>query len=90
MKKWISFVAGMILGCTLVVGFTTNADAGGWQFFDLNWRFEQAKINLLNEVIDVEVKSWKDYDDSDVVQITAEDGSVYLTHYTNVVLIHKP
>lgn len=35
------------------------------------------------------VTQWRDYSDSDVVQVMI-DGKYYLTHYTNVVLIADP
>lgn len=89
MKKSISFIFGVLFGCILILGFTANANAGGWQFFDFNWRFERVKINTFNGVVDGFVSTWKDYEDSDVVQVTTEDGNVYLTSYNNVVLIHE-
>ena len=30
---------------------------------------------------------WVDYEDSDVIQIVASDGTVYLTHYMNVLMV---
>ena len=39
------------------------------------------------EVITVKVKSWKDFDDGDQIQIKAEDGTVYLVHSSNITLI---
>lgn len=35
------------------------------------------------------VTQWRDYDDSDTVQVLI-NGKFYLTHYTNVVLIADP
>ena len=35
------------------------------------------------------ITQWRDYDNSDVVQVLV-DGKFYLTHYSNVVLIADP
>lgn len=35
------------------------------------------------------VTQWRDYDDSDTVQVLV-NGKFYLTHYTNVVLVADP
>lgn len=35
------------------------------------------------------VTQWRDYDNSDVVQVLV-DGKYFLTHYTNVVLVADP
>ena len=35
------------------------------------------------------ITQWRDYDDSDVVQVLV-DGKYYLTHYSNVVMIADP
>ena len=41
------------------------------------------------EVVQGYVTQWRDYDDSDTVQVLV-DGRYYLTHYTNVVLVADP
>lgn len=35
------------------------------------------------------ITQWRDYDNSDVVQVMI-DGKYYLTHYTNVVMVADP
>lgn len=42
-----------------------------------------------NEIIKGFITQWRDYDDSDVVQVMI-DGKYYLTHYSNVVMIADP
>lgn len=60
---------------------------GNRQLYDLKYRFNRGIIRLPNgEVVEGKVSSWYDYDDSDAVQVTI-DGTTYLTHYSNVVLI---
>ena len=56
------------------------------QIIDLDYSFNYAVIEGIGEV---KVKSWNDYENSDMIQVTDTDGSVYLTHSSNVVLIKK-
>ena len=58
----------------------------GW---DTTQTFTYAIIELGNgEVIEGTVTSWRDFDDSDVVQFTMNDVT-YLTHYSKVILTTK-
>ena len=41
------------------------------------------------EVVKGSVTQWRDYDNSDTVQVLV-NGKYYLTHYTNVVLVADP
>ena len=41
------------------------------------------------EIVQGAVTQWRDYDNSDVVQVLV-DGKYFLTHYTNVVLVADP
>ena len=61
------------------------------QIFDTTWHFQKAHIRGIstNEWTTVEIASWKDYADGDVVQIKTKDGKTYLTHYNNIVLETK-
>lgn len=55
---------------------------------DTKYHFEYAYISLPNGVcIEGLVKNWKDWDDSDMIQVTLDNGKVYYTHSTNVILI---
>ena len=66
------------------------AGCGNRQLIDTKWTFKKAKITIGNEMIEVNVKSWKDYDNGDTsVQVVAEDGTVYITYKKNVLLIGK-
>ena len=56
------------------------------QVVDLNYEFKYADIEGIGTV---EVSTWKDYENSDMVQITSTDGVVYLTHSSNVILRSK-
>ncbi len=77
MKKLIAIVAAiMLMGC--------NA-----QIIDTTWRYDYAYITLPEGLVEGEVASWVDYEDSDMVQVRMKDGTTYYTHGSNVVLIQK-
>ena len=81
MKKKIKilfFTTGLI--CTIAL---TGCNR---QILDTNWTFKYADIENVGTV---EISSWRDYDESDMVQVTAKDGTVYLTHSSNIVLRTK-
>ena len=58
------------------------------QVIDLKYKFSRARINWLDGTVkEVKVAKWRDYVDSDQVQVIDEDGTVYYTHSMNVILI---
>lgn len=79
MKKILAiavFIGSILTGC------------GNKQIIDNKWTFTKATINLGENTIEVEVDKWRDYDDNSI-QITAKDGTVYLTDLKNVILEGK-
>lgn len=68
------------LACNGTVGFNK-------QVADLNYKFTRAIIHFADGDMEVEIRSWCDYDDSDMVQVTATDGTIYYTHGSNIILI---
>lgn len=52
--------------------------------------FNYAYIHIGDSVVEGNVIQWRDYKDSDVVQILLNDGKYYLTHYSDVVLVYDP
>ena len=94
MKKFkIGFfiIVGIII-CLLVLVITmgvAQAAFGLPSLFDMNWAFDYAVISLPNGwSVEGIVQSWKDYENSDVIQVKI-DGVTYLTHYSNVVMIDE-
>lgn len=80
MKKIIMLV--IIL--TMVTLLATGCNK---QIVDFNYSFNRAIIKLPNgEVIDGKISSWTDFDDADQIQLKI-NGSTYLTHISNVVMI---
>ena len=58
-----------------------------YQMVDTVYDFDRAIIVIGDRTIEVEVKGWRDFEDSDQLQIVATDGTVYLTDTTRCVLI---
>ena len=84
MKKNIGIILAGIISCIALCG--CNKD-----MINTNYTFNKAYISVGSSggmvIMEVEVKQWRDYEDGDQIQITAEDGTVYLTSANNVVLI---
>jgi hypothetical protein len=56
--------------------------------FDTTYTFNYAFVSLPDgSCIDGPIKAWKDWEDSDMLQVTFSDGTVYYTHSSNVVLV---
>lgn len=72
----ISFLSIFLVSC------------GNKQVFDTKYTFNKAKIFMGNEVIEIEVYKWKDYDDT-TIQIIDKNGKVYLTDLKNVLLTNE-
>lgn len=54
---------------------------------DTTWAFDRAIVTLPDgTIVEGEVSTWKDFEQSDMIQVTI-DGTTYLTHSANVVLI---
>jgi len=83
MKKWLCVLLAVLMVAVLLCA------CGNQQIFDTTYSFEYVYIALPNgKSVEGKVTSWRDYEDSDVVQVTV-NGKTYLTHYTNVVLISE-
>ena len=83
MKRFICMMSIIAIVCALCFAL-----AGcNKQIIDTTWSFERAIIFLPDgEKIEGKVRSWNDYDGSDMIQV-AIDGKMYLTHSSNVILI---
>ena len=88
MEKTLTAIIGGVAIILLIIGcMFGNCNR---TIIDTTWNFDYAIINLpTGEIVEGEVSSWKDWEDSDAVQVTFTDGAVYYTHLNNVVLIHS-
>lgn len=60
------------------------------QILDIHYRFEKAMIKMPDGTCKtVSVKSWRDYQDGDQIQITDKDGNTYLGHACNIMLFSE-
>lgn len=83
-KKYILLVVALLISL-IVLSSCGNRQVG----IDTNQTFTSALINLGGEWRTINVKSWRDFDNGDEVQIITTNGDVYLTHYVNVILVNK-
>ena len=81
MKLKVKLISMIIIVMLLLSGCNRT-------IIDTKWSFNKAIINLGEEIIEVRVDKWKDFE-GDAVQIVDIDGNVYLTSYVNVVLINE-
>lgn len=66
----------------------TGCNGYNVDIMDMNYKYTKAIIKISDtETKEIDVKSWRDYDDSDSVSITDTDGNTYYTHLSNVILI---
>lgn len=76
--------------CTLIVFLLTACNdigSGGYQHLDTVRKFDKAIISLPNgEIISGNVEKWRDFEDGDQLQVKI-DGTWYLVHSSNAVLI---
>ena len=85
MKKIIIVALIIALCLTLTACQIGNRKIG----IDTTQTFRWAIIQMGNgELIEGPVDSWRDFDESDAVQITI-NGVTYLTHYANAILATK-
>lgn len=77
-------IGALLLSSLLLVG----CEGGNRQIFDTKWEFRKAIIFMGNDTIEVNVKSWKDYDDT-TIQVTDINDKTYLTDLKNVILLSE-
>jgi len=91
-NTWKVF-ASILLALFILAGtlmFITKAEAYNATWFDTTYRFDKAWIYMPDgSVVIGEVESWKDWEDSDAVQVKIKNGGTYYTHLSNVVLMAK-
>ena len=87
MKKKLVLVIALIVVALGIVGyFAYDAFVEDQMYRELSHKYSEAWILLGGEWRKINVVSWKDFYD-DVIQVKSTDGLIYLTEYTNIVLI---
>ena len=74
MKKLIATIAL----CLLIAATAALTVGCNYQVVDLNYSYTNAYVKIGEEWKDLEIKSWRDYDDGEQIQITLKDGTVML------------
>jgi len=83
MKKF-SKLAALLLVLLLFCGIFAGCNE---QVIDTTYKFDRCIIKLPDgKTVSGPVEGWKDWDNSDVIQIKV-NGKTYYTHMSNVVLI---
>ena len=83
-------IAGLIIFLILALGLLSSCMIGNRGIgLDTKQTFRYANIYLNGEWQDVKVNSWRDFENSDSIQITI-NGNTYYTHLCNVVLMENP
>lgn len=86
MKKIYFWVLMMLSFIAMAFYFSS---CGNRNLIDTTYRYEYAYIRLPNgETVEGKVKSWDDYEDSDMLQVEI-DEKVYLTYSSNIVLVSE-
>lgn len=84
MKKIVVAIMLFVLACLGLTGCQVGNRQIG---FDTKQRFNEAIVfTPTYEVVSGDIEAWRDFSESDVVQVTI-NGVTYLTHYSNVILI---
>lgn len=81
-----------IIGILTALIFTATGCSSGYnyQVFDTTYSFNKAQVKMPDgSVISGNVDSWRDYEDSDQLQVVI-DGVTYLSAAENIVLIAEP
>jgi uncharacterized lipoprotein NlpE involved in copper resistance len=75
MKKIILVLLGILIlsGCNI-------------QVLDTTWKYDIAYINVGDQTIVCDISSWKDYKNSDMLQVKCKDGRTFLGHSSAIIL----
>ena len=83
---------GTVLALIVLTGCastTINTIAYNKSFFDTNFNFTKCRTWIGNEVLEIEIEKWTDYEDGEQLQIKGKDGNVYLVSANNSILINE-
>lgn len=79
MKKLVAIIFMLVA----ILCFTS---CGNQQIFDTNYTFTKAYVKIGEEWCDLEIKTWRDYEDGEQLQLKLQDGTVLLVHSANCIL----
>ena len=80
----------IIAAIVLIFMIIALVACGNMDMLDTVYTFNYAIIKMPNGTTEtVEIKRWLDFDTGDQIQITATDGTIYLVHSSNCVLVKE-
>jgi hypothetical protein len=82
MKKLFLMVALLLIACFCLAG----CNGCNKTIFDFDYKFTKATYFDGEQWKTVDIARWKDWEDSDILQIELKDGTIILTHSSNVIL----
>ena len=86
MKK---VIACILLAVVLIIALV-SCDGFNYDVVDTQFAYDKAIITLHDgERIEISLKSWRDYEDGEQIQLTSTDGTVYLVSSYNCILIDE-
>ncbi len=83
-KKVITMLWIVIAAALILFGLT----GCNQQIIDLNYTYDKAICKIGNEIKEIEIKKWNDYD-GEQLQIIDKEGNVYLVSSFNCTLIKE-
>ena len=91
-KTRVVSISMLILTIILITVLLSSLTSCNKDMFDTVYEYDYATVLFPGdtEVTTIYIKQWKDYSDSEQIQIIATDGTVYLVSSYNCVLIRKP
>ena len=88
--EWLAIAIIAIVILVPVGVFINRCIVGNKQIVDFKQNFNAAYVKGDSNIwTRVEIKAWKDYSNSDSVQIVMPDGKTIYTHLSNVKLVQE-
>ena len=72
----------------IILVLITMTGCGNKQIFDFDYEYDKAICKIGNEVKEITIKSWTDYD-GEQLQLKDKKGNVYLVNSVNCTLIKE-
>jgi len=87
-KRLVTLVITLAIAAIVLISATACDNVGSnKQLIDLSYKFDYAILFRADGEQRIPIQSWRDWTDSDMIQFTAIDGTVYYTHSSNVILV---
>lgn len=85
-KLIIVVLLTIILSCSMLCG-CTGCNGCNYQMFDLTYQYNKAYVKMGEEWVDLEIKSWRDYE-GEQIQLILPNGTILLVSSYNCILYY--